>query len=61
MQFDGGKLFLSETRATEYGSAMLMRGKSPFECHHQKELRTKWLGHADARQVSDLPDGTLKV
>ena len=24
--------------------------------HDENELRSKWLGHADARQVSDLPD-----
>jgi len=44
------------------GSAMLMRDKSVthFEDDHRNELRPKWLGHADARQVSDLPDGHLQ-
>ena len=41
------------------GSVMLMRGESLLTARTllQNEARAIWLGHADARQVSDLPGG----
>ncbi len=42
---------------------MLMRGKSVTQLDRGGDNHdlTQWLGHADARQVSDLPDALLKL
>jgi hypothetical protein len=45
------------TNGLPNGSAMLMRSKSSdfFRTPLSEELQAIWLGHADARQVFDLP------
>jgi hypothetical protein len=50
---------LSETNSMPDGSAMLIcKSLTAWETTGN-EPPSKWLGHADARQVSDLPDRPL--